>query len=516
MTALANIAAARTQRIAIDRLHPSLLNTRHIDRSSADIQDLADSLRTLGQAVPILARPQGDNWEILDGHRRFNAALLANLPDLEVKVITCDDRTALKIILVANLQREGLGVLEEAQAVRLLIDAGYTPDEVAAELGKTPRWVASRAQVTALTASWREGLAAGTHPWATVGYLEQIARLPDEVQDEMAKDYADEWKKPGSLETFASQIANRYLHSMKAAPWKLDDASMLIGVGACAACPKRSSCQQLLWDDQADATDRCLDAVCWSRKLDVHTASAAKRLAEKHDKVLILTTAGQGTQPAPSNLPEQAISVKRHQTEACKKTDEGSMPAIDADTGKTTYVRAAPWADKETKKALGITDANPAKAKEPGSIKPIQTADGKREGKRLQLRLQMIHDALTDADQPPSLEELLQIFIAFHLLNFNPLTDNGWAEAMTQRSTFDLIGILWEHLTTTIQTKISGTNASAVLRNGGRIDLAAIEQLERLATLDPAEQAAKALEEVPESKRKGKGKDAAPLTTEAE
>jgi ParB family transcriptional regulator, chromosome partitioning protein len=123
-------------RLPLDDLTPSPHNPRRIDPDDPKLAELAESLRTLGQIEPIVVRlvvaggeKNGDDHTILYDHvilageRRFRAAILAGLTHLECKVVECDDKTALEITVVENLQRADLHPLEEARGVRSLLDA---------------------------------------------------------------------------------------------------------------------------------------------------------------------------------------------------------------------------------------------------------------------------------------------------------------------------------------------------------------------------------------------------------
>src|SRR5690606_20775869 len=87
------------------------------------LQELAASIREHGLMQPIVVRPAGaGRWEIIAGERRFRAAGLAGLVEVPVIVREVPDEQALQLALIENIQREDLNPLEEAQAIRRLID----------------------------------------------------------------------------------------------------------------------------------------------------------------------------------------------------------------------------------------------------------------------------------------------------------------------------------------------------------------------------------------------------------
>ena len=105
----------------------------------AALQELAASIRTHGLMQPIVVRPIGDgHYEIIAGERRFRAAKLAGLDPVPVLVREVDDSAALAMALIENIQREDLNPLEEAQAIKRLLDEfGYTHDQASEAIGRS-------------------------------------------------------------------------------------------------------------------------------------------------------------------------------------------------------------------------------------------------------------------------------------------------------------------------------------------------------------------------------------------
>jgi ParB-like chromosome segregation protein Spo0J len=480
--------------LPLDALIDCPLNARRIDPDAADLRELGESL-AVRQEVDLIVRPvAGGHYEVLDGKRRVAAArAVGTVEKLWCQVRDpCSDADALKIIIVTQLHRQGLDPLAEAALVAQLLNRCATLEQAAIELGRPASWVAKRAKLADLDPVWRDGLAAGKYTWATVAHLEHVARLPAEVQREIAGAYAESWNAPESVTAFGNEIREKYLHTLKAAPWKLDDLALLPTATACNVCPKRSNNQTTLFADQVDAADRCLDAVCWAAKLDRHNAAKARQLASKHAKVLVLTHYEDEAQPPPADLPEQAVVLKsRLGLEDCKKTDEGAMPAVDAETGKTSFVKVANWAPPETRAALGLEPEKKAKA---GGDAPAPTAAQKRLAKRLAWRLAEVDRELVDAEPPP-LAQLVKLYAVFCESGISPLDPAGWKDA-DKLPDDELTDILWQALARKL-CQYSPVRASDLPEE------AAIEAMERLATLDPMEQAAKALVEVPEPKGKG-------------
>jgi len=103
------------------------------------LQELAASIREHGLMQPIVVRPVGaGRWEIIAGERRFRAAGLAGLVEVPVVVREVPDEQALQLALIENIQREDLNPLEEAQAIRRLIDEfGFSHEKAADAIGRS-------------------------------------------------------------------------------------------------------------------------------------------------------------------------------------------------------------------------------------------------------------------------------------------------------------------------------------------------------------------------------------------
>lgn len=124
--------------LPLDQLRPGRYQPR-TRMDEAALQELADSIRTHGLMQPVVVRPVGPGaWEIVAGERRTRAARLAGLTEVAVVVRDVPDEQALALALIENIQREDLNPLEEAQAVRRLIDEfGYTHERAAEAIGRS-------------------------------------------------------------------------------------------------------------------------------------------------------------------------------------------------------------------------------------------------------------------------------------------------------------------------------------------------------------------------------------------
>jgi ParB family chromosome partitioning protein len=103
------------------------------------LQELANSIKAQGIIQPVIVRQLGTNkFEIIAGERRWRAAQLAGLDQIPVIVKPLDEKAAMAIALIENIQREDLNPLEEAEALKKLLEAfSMTHQQLAEMVGKS-------------------------------------------------------------------------------------------------------------------------------------------------------------------------------------------------------------------------------------------------------------------------------------------------------------------------------------------------------------------------------------------
>jgi ParB family chromosome partitioning protein len=109
------------------------------DINPEKLQELADSIKAQGIIQPIVVRQIAhEKYEIVAGERRWRAAQLAGLSQVPIVIKEIDDRAAMAIALIENIQREDLNPLEEAEALRRLLDEfEMTHQLIADAIGKS-------------------------------------------------------------------------------------------------------------------------------------------------------------------------------------------------------------------------------------------------------------------------------------------------------------------------------------------------------------------------------------------
>ncbi|MGE4313645.1 MAG: ParB/RepB/Spo0J family partition protein [Pseudobdellovibrionaceae bacterium] len=138
--------------IPIAKITPGRYQPRTIFQEGA-INELAESMKQHGVLQPILVREVDEfgTYEIVAGERRWRAAQRANLHEVPVIIRDFTDKQALEIGLIENLQRVDLNPLDEAAALKQLMeDFRYSQNEVAETVGKSRPYVANMIRLTEL------------------------------------------------------------------------------------------------------------------------------------------------------------------------------------------------------------------------------------------------------------------------------------------------------------------------------------------------------------------------------
>jgi ParB/RepB/Spo0J family partition protein len=248
--------------------------------------ELALSIGKVGILQAIVARPlDGSKFEIVAGERRFLAAKQAGLAVLPVNVRELTDEQVLEVQLIENLQREGLHELEEAEGYDELMKLKkINADVVAGMVGKSRSYVYARTKLLALCPEARKAFYAGELDSSKALLIARIGH--HDTQRAALKELAGaKWGEPMTYREAHHHILDTYMLKLKAAPFALDDATLVPKAGTCTACPKRTGNQKDLFADVKDA-DVCTDPKCFADKRDAHFER--KRIAaEKAGKKVI-------------------------------------------------------------------------------------------------------------------------------------------------------------------------------------------------------------------------------------
>lgn len=166
------------------------------------LEELAASIRNHGIVQPIVVRKAGDRYTIIAGERRYRAARLAGLSTVPVVVREMDDYEVMEVALIENIQRENLNPIEEATAIRFIMDQNdMTQEEVAARLAKSRPSIANTLRLLNLPWEVQELL---KEDKLQTGHAKVILSLPERY---MQVELADRIAKGGVSVREAERIA---------------------------------------------------------------------------------------------------------------------------------------------------------------------------------------------------------------------------------------------------------------------------------------------------------------------
>ena len=177
-------ATEQVTSLPLQKVEPNPLQPRKLFDED-ELQTLSESIAQHGIIQPLTVR-KGENgfYQIIAGERRWRAARMAGLRNVPVVVIECNDKTAMELALIENLQRQDLNPMEEAMGYRQLMEEhGLTQEEVAQRVDKSRPAVANALRLLNLPASITQMVASGE---LSAGHARALLVLKGQGQQELA------------------------------------------------------------------------------------------------------------------------------------------------------------------------------------------------------------------------------------------------------------------------------------------------------------------------------------------
>ncbi|HHF3147739.1 MULTISPECIES: ParB/RepB/Spo0J family partition protein [Vibrio] len=174
--------------LAIGQLQPGVYQPRK-DMAPEALEELAASIQSQGIIQPIVVRQvESGQFEIIAGERRWRAARQAGLKRVPCLVKKVEDRAAIAMALIENIQREDLNVIEEAQALERLQDEfTLTHQQVAEVIGKSRTTVSNLLRLNQLESNVKSLVA---DKLLEMGHARALLALQGEKQVEVAQQVA--------------------------------------------------------------------------------------------------------------------------------------------------------------------------------------------------------------------------------------------------------------------------------------------------------------------------------------
>lgn len=175
----------------------------HMDETA--LNELADSIKEQGLMQPIIVRSIGnERYEIIAGERRYRAAGIAGLTEVPVLIKEVDDKNALSLALIENIQREDLNAIEEAQGLqRLIREFDYTHETCAQAIGRSRSAVSNLLRLLNLAQPVQTMLLAGD---VEMGHARALLSLDSAQQVMLAQEIANKRLSVREAEKRVQQI----------------------------------------------------------------------------------------------------------------------------------------------------------------------------------------------------------------------------------------------------------------------------------------------------------------------
>jgi len=165
--------------ISIDDIDPNSDQPRR-EFDKAALEQLADSIREAGVLSPILVVEDGMRYRIVAGERRYRASRIAGLTTVPCIVRSMTTEQQMEAALIENLQREDLNPIEEAAAIRSLMqECGYTQEQAAKKLGKSRPAIANSLRLLNLPKQIMDLVVAGD---LSAGHARVLAGVESEAR----------------------------------------------------------------------------------------------------------------------------------------------------------------------------------------------------------------------------------------------------------------------------------------------------------------------------------------------
>ncbi len=170
--------------LPIHKVEPNRNQPRQ-DFDEEELQALSESLATHGILQPLAVRElESGYYQIIAGERRWRAARMAGLTEVPVVIVEADDRKAMELALIENLQRQDLNAVEEALGYQsLMSDFGLTQEDTAQRVGKSRPAVANSLRLLNLPAEIQEKIRQGA---LSAGHARALLSIKSEKKQQEA------------------------------------------------------------------------------------------------------------------------------------------------------------------------------------------------------------------------------------------------------------------------------------------------------------------------------------------
>lgn len=321
IAAASNVSASVSamQDISLSAIQESKTNPRR-QFDETKLAELAENIRQHGVLQPVLVRPSPEGrpglYELVAGARRYRASKLAGRESIPATVRELTDAECLELQLIENLQRADVHELDEARGYAALMHLQpetYTVEVLAEKIGRSEKYVYARLRLLHLIEEAQTGFYLGK---LTVAHAFEIARLqPNDQRRALAECFPqhrttaavlkDKKAEAVTIRSLREWIAREILLDIANAPFDAQDANLLPTAGSCAACPKRTGNNPLLFPEVRQKSI-CTDRACYRAKVEALVQIRVKSLETSGETPLRVSLAPswQAKKPQPDVLYE--------------------------------------------------------------------------------------------------------------------------------------------------------------------------------------------------------------------
>ncbi len=179
-----NVSNTPYKSLPIHKVEPNPGQPRQ-DFDEEELAALAESIGIHGIIQPLTVRESANGYyQIIAGERRWRAARIAGLQEVPAVVVEADDKKAMELALIENLQRQDLNPVEEALGYQSLMgEYGMTQEEAAGRVGKSRPTVANALRLLNLCPEVLEKVRSGQ---LSAGHARAVLTLRDEKRQQQA------------------------------------------------------------------------------------------------------------------------------------------------------------------------------------------------------------------------------------------------------------------------------------------------------------------------------------------
>lgn len=266
---------SKVEIIDINRIKTVSNPRTKIDKNS--INDLADSIKTHGILQPVLVSQINGSFRLISGERRLRAAKIAGVKEIPALVRNINEDQLLDVQIEENLQRQDLNPMEEAIAIKNYIEnKDIELEELSARLNKSVQFLKERLKLTELHKRVQKLLLKEEMTFAQAKIMATLSRKD---QIELLNSLNEEGCAIHKMTAYEFQrvVENDFMCSLNNVSFDKQD---------CLKCLYRSDAQLDFFDSPETIKSKCLNRICFNKKLDEQTKKKLEKCEKRGNKIL--------------------------------------------------------------------------------------------------------------------------------------------------------------------------------------------------------------------------------------